>query len=100
MVGKPGPNYNTRTQASALESLSTRLPDPSSPAPPRPSRAKVRTARQVDAEQTQQLIAGYRAGATVYTLGERFGIDRRTVGAILKRNGVATRVGMGRSSQP
>ena len=49
------------------------------------------TARQLSAEQVEQLIAGYRAGATVYTLGSQFGIDRRTVGAILKRHGVQTR---------
>jgi DNA-directed RNA polymerase specialized sigma24 family protein len=39
----------------------------------------------------EQLIAGYRAGATVYTLSSQFGIDRRTVGAILKRHGAQTR---------
>jgi len=39
----------------------------------------------------ERLIADYRAGATVYTLGGQFGIDRRTVGAILKRHGVQTR---------
>ncbi|MHB1874648.1 MAG: helix-turn-helix domain-containing protein [Streptosporangiaceae bacterium] len=39
----------------------------------------------------EQVIADYRAGATVYTLGRQFGIDRRTVGAILKRHGVQTR---------
>jgi hypothetical protein len=41
----------------------------------------------------KQLMDGYRAGGTVYQLGEQFGIDRRTVGAILKRNGVVTRGG-------
>ena len=39
----------------------------------------------------ERLIAYYRAGTTVYTLGSQFGIDRRTVGAILKRHGVQTR---------
>lgn len=50
-----------------------------------------RTARQLDTEQTQELIARYQAGKTVYTLGERFALDRRTVGVILKRNGIPTR---------
>ena len=39
------------------------------------------TARQLGAEQVEQLIADYRAGATVYTLSSQLGIDRRTVGA-------------------
>lgn len=48
--------------------------------------------RQLDDEQTQQLIADYQAGGTVYELGDRFGIDRRTVSAILKTaNDVAHR---------
>ena len=32
-----------------------------------------------EAREGQELIAGYEAGALVYQLGERFGIDRRTV---------------------
>lgn len=78
-------------QASALESLIAKLPDASSPAPPRPSRAKVGTARQLDAVETHALIDAYRAGSTVYQLGPRFGIDRRTGGQILTRNGVPTK---------
>jgi DNA-binding transcriptional regulator LsrR (DeoR family) len=39
----------------------------------------------------EQVIADYRAGATVYQLGDKFGIDRRTVGKILTRNGVLTK---------
>ncbi|MEO1060572.1 MAG: helix-turn-helix domain containing protein [Actinomycetota bacterium] len=41
--------------------------------------------------QVKELVAGYRDGQTIYQLGERFGIDRRTVSAILKREGVRTR---------
>lgn len=37
------------------------------------------------------MIAGYRAGATVFELGDRFDIDRRTVSAILHRHGIAMR---------
>jgi DNA invertase Pin-like site-specific DNA recombinase len=43
-------------------------------------------------EQVQKLIAEYQAGATVYQLGERFGISRQTVGKILKRQGVTMRM--------
>lgn len=39
----------------------------------------------------QQLIEGYQAGATVYELGDQFGIERRTVSAILHRHGVPMR---------
>jgi hypothetical protein len=35
------------------------------------------TAKQLESEQVQELISGYVAGATVYQLGERFGIERR-----------------------
>lgn len=90
-VGKPGPYYNTKKLVTQLEALIAKLPDPHSPAPPRPDRPQVRTARQLNAEQTERLIAGYRGGATVFDLGEQFGIDRRTVGKILTRNGVPTK---------
>lgn len=93
VVGKPGPYYNTKALVRQLEGLIAKLPDPSSPAPPRPDRPRVRTARQLDAEETERLIAGYEAGATVFQLGEGFGIDRRTVGMILKRNGLVSRRG-------
>lgn len=33
----------------------------------------------------------YRAGATVYELGDRFGVERRTVNAILRRHAVRMR---------
>ena len=91
MVGKPGGYYNTKALLSNLESLIRKLPDASARPSPRPDRRVPGTARQLDAEQVEWLIANYRAGATVYQLGEQFGIDRRTVGAILKRNGVVTR---------
>lgn len=90
-MGKPGPYYNTKALVRQLQALIARLPDPSSPAPPRPDRPRVRTARQLDAKQTEALIADYRGGATVFELGEQFGIDRRTVGKILTRNGVPTK---------
>ena len=48
-------------------------------------------ARQLDDEQVQQLIVGYTSGATVYELGTQFGIERRTVSAILHRHDVPMR---------
>lgn len=88
---KRGPYYNTKAQVSALETLLKKLPKPGSPAPKPPRRRSPGTARQLDADQTQALIAAYRAGATVYQLGPQFGIDRRTVGKILRRNDVPTK---------
>jgi hypothetical protein len=86
-----GPYYNTNTQVEALETLLRKLPDPTSAAPPSVDRPKPGRARQLDANQTQTLIQGYTAGATTYELGDRFGIDRRTVSAILHRHGVNMR---------
>ncbi|AEA23509.1 hypothetical protein Psed_1264 [Pseudonocardia dioxanivorans CB1190] len=48
-------------------------------------------ARQLRSDQVEQLIAGYRSGATVYELGDRFGVERRTVSTILHRHGVPMR---------
>lgn len=41
--------------------------------------------------QVRQLIVGYEDGATVYELGDRFGINRRTAAALLHRKGVEMR---------
>jgi hypothetical protein len=92
-LGKPGGYYNTKAPLNELESLVRKLPGPTARPHTRPERRVPGTARRLGVEQVEQLIAGYRAGATVYTLGSQFGIDRRTVGAILKRNGVVTRGG-------
>lgn len=90
-MGKPGGYYNTKALLGELESLVRKLPDPNACPPIRQDQRVPRTARQLGGEQVEQLIADYRAGATVYTLSSQFGIDRRTVGAILKRHGVQTR---------
>ncbi|GAB3394099.1 hypothetical protein GCM10027360_86970 [Amycolatopsis echigonensis] len=86
-----GTYYNTKPQVEALETLLRKLPDPTEPAAPAVERPKPRRARQLDADQVQELIAGYEAGATVYELGGRFGIERRTVSNILHRYGVPMR---------
>lgn len=39
--------------------------------------------RRLDDGQVRELIAGFEGGATVYELGDRFGIKRRTVSEIL-----------------
>lgn len=46
---------------------------------------------QLDDDKVQKLIEGYTSGATVYELGDQFGIERRTVSAILHRRGVPMR---------
>lgn len=48
-------------------------------------------AQQLDDDQVQKLIEGYTSGATVYELGDQFGIERRTVSAILHRHDVPMR---------
>ena len=42
-------------------------------------------------DQAKQVIAGYQAGATVYELGNQFGIDRKTVSRILQRHNIPMR---------
>jgi len=86
-----GRYYNTKAQVSALESLIRKLPRLDMPVKPTADRPKPGRARQLNKEQVQRLIEDYQAGATVYELGDRFGINRRTVSAILKRHGVTMR---------
>jgi hypothetical protein len=47
--------------------------------------------RKLRAEQVQELVEAYEAGATVYQLAERFKIHRVTVSAHLHRQGVRMR---------
>lgn len=91
MVEVGGAYYNTKDQVRALEALRAKLPDLDASPQPTLKRAKPARARQLDDEQVQKLIEGYEAGATVYELGDRFGIERRTVSAILHRHGVGMR---------
>lgn len=86
-----GTYYNTNTQVEALETLLRKLPDSATPAQPSVDRAEPGRARQLDTDQVQALIQGYTAGVTTYELDDRFGIDRRTVTAILRRHGVEMR---------
>lgn len=45
-------------------------------------------ARRLNRTQVAELVSRYQAGETVYELGRAFGINRNTVSAILKREGV------------
>lgn len=91
MVELPGGYYNTKTQVSELESLIKRLPEASKPLRPARHYRVPGSARQLERQQVRELIAGYQAGATVYQLGDEFGIDRRTASAILHRHDVPMR---------
>jgi len=86
-----GAYYNPKDQVRALEQLREKLPSLDIPEPTSTKRDRPRRARQLGDEQVQQLIAGYQSGATVYELGDRFSIERRTVSNILHRHGVPMR---------
>ncbi|MPZ00252.1 MAG: helix-turn-helix domain containing protein [Actinophytocola sp.] len=47
--------------------------------------------RKLDPDQEHEVIAAYRAGATIYELADRFGVDRKTASRILHRHHVAMR---------
>lgn len=83
--------YNPKDQVRALEQLREKLPSLDAPAPTPTKRDRTRRARRLGNDQIQQLIAGYQSGSTVYELGDRFGIERRTVSNILQRHGVPMR---------
>ncbi|OBA41669.1 hypothetical protein A5780_06445 [Nocardia sp. 852002-20019_SCH5090214] len=68
-----------------------KLPDPTTPAPLPAARSKPGRARQLGTDQVQELVTGYMSGETVYQLGTRFGIARRTVSEILHRHRVPMR---------
>ncbi|MDX6353198.1 MAG: hypothetical protein QOF98_101, partial [Streptomyces sp.] len=67
------------------------LPDITAPIVKRERQETPHRAKRLKDDQVKELIKAYTAGATVYQLGGRFGIERRTVSNILKRNGVQTR---------
>jgi transposase len=83
--------YNPKDQVKALEQLREKLPSLDTLLPTTAKRDRPRRARQLSAEQIQELIASYQSGSTVYELGAQFGIERRTVSTILHRHGVPMR---------
>ncbi|MDR7169683.1 putative HTH domain antitoxin [Nocardia kruczakiae] len=50
-----------------------------------------RRTHRLDDEEVRGLIQGYVSGATTYELEDRFGVDRRTVSAILHRHNIPMR---------
>lgn len=87
-----GPDYNTNTQVRELERLVKQLPKPTtSPEPAAAPRRRPRTAKQLNAEQAAQLIAGYQTGTKLRELGRQFSIHPQTVGLILRRCGIKVR---------
>ena len=80
-----------KAQVDALEQLRRKLPGPSGIVRPPVAKSRTCRARRLGPDQVRDLIAGYRSGEAVYQLGGRFGIERRTVSAILHRNGVPMR---------
>jgi hypothetical protein len=86
-----GAYYNPKDQVRALEQLREKLPSFDSPERTPTKQDRPRRARQLGDDQIQELIAGYQSGSTVYELGDRFGIERRTVSSILHRHGVPMR---------
>jgi hypothetical protein len=54
-------------------------------------RPAVRTFRHLRDSEVDQLVAKYKAGSTVYELGELYAINRQTVGKHLRQRGVDTR---------
>ncbi|MGQ4268610.1 hypothetical protein [Nocardiopsis changdeensis] len=85
-------NYNPAHLAAKLEALLRELPAPTTPLPQRKKPTKKPgTAKRLKPHEVDELIAAYRSGMNVYKLGERFGITRQTVSAILKRHGVEIR---------
>ncbi|HEY2764678.1 MAG TPA: helix-turn-helix domain-containing protein, partial [Pseudonocardiaceae bacterium] len=91
MVDLGGTYYNTNTQVEALETLLRKLPDPTTPASPPTKRCKPGRIRHLEPDQVEKLITSYQAGATVYELGDLFGINRKTASRILRRHGIPLR---------
>jgi hypothetical protein len=86
-----GGYYNPKDQVRALEQLRRKLPSLDTPEPTPTKRDRPQRARQLGNDQIEQLITGYQPGSTVYELGNRFGVERRTISNILRRHGVPMR---------
>ncbi|NYH50679.1 DNA invertase Pin-like site-specific DNA recombinase [Nocardiopsis arvandica] len=85
-------NYNPAWLAAKLKALLRELPATTSPLPQRKKPTKTPgTAKRLKPQEIDELIAAYQAGTNVYKLGKRFGINRQTVSAVLKRHDVEIR---------
>jgi len=90
-VDPAGAYSNIKLQVRQLESLRRQLPSLDAPVLRSPERPMPGRVKRLSKEEVQQLIEGYEGGATVYELGDRFGIKRQTVSVILKRREVRMR---------
>lgn len=86
-----GAYYTQNLRSKPWRSCSAKLPDPTAPAPLTVKQRKPERIRHLEPDQVEKLIARYQAGATVYKLGDLFGIDRKTVSRILRRHDVPMR---------
>ncbi|MEU9685392.1 hypothetical protein [Amycolatopsis japonica] len=90
-VALGGAYYNPKDQVRALEQLCAKLPSLDSPESAKTEQdrppACPATRRRASPGADRRLSVG----ATVYELGDRFGIERRTVSSILHRHGVPMR---------
>jgi hypothetical protein len=68
-------HYNTGWLVSRLNALLEKLPAPTAKHRPAGLGQRPGTAKQLDEQQVQKLIAGYLASATVYQLRERLGLS-------------------------
>jgi DNA-directed RNA polymerase specialized sigma24 family protein len=57
-----------------------------------PAQATYHTMPRLQRDQVKALVADYQAGATVYELAARFGINRKTVSRTLRREQVSIRM--------
>jgi predicted DNA-binding protein YlxM (UPF0122 family) len=76
----------------------SKLPPTPSPGPPRvfpasadASQARYRLARRLESGQIDQLLAGYRAGATIRELAERYHVSKTAVTELLTAHSVPLR---------
>ncbi|CAL9586807.1 hypothetical protein SUDANB121_05174 [Nocardiopsis dassonvillei] len=85
-------DHNPAHFVAKLEALLRELPAPTAPLPQhkKPTK-KPGTAKRLKPHEADELITAYRAGMNVCTLGERLGITRQTVNAVLERHRVRTR---------
>jgi DNA-binding transcriptional regulator LsrR (DeoR family) len=90
-VGDRAHLWNTRAQLQHLQHVATHLPDLAAPVAKQEREPTHARARRLKDQQVKELTAAYEAGATLRQLAGQFGIERRTVGKVLKRNGVEVR---------
>lgn len=93
-----GGYYNTKAQVRELTAVLDKLPRPDAMPTAATNRSRIRRARQLNDDAVRRLITAYQAGATAAELGTQFGINRQTVGKILKRHGIRMK-GQGLTAQ-